>query len=402
MKKVVTAINNKILVEQLKKCGKYLVHEYDLDNQENVNDYLRTYDADVLITKDSLEGNMTKEEYVESIRNINPKVKIIFCVNKLNDEFRGYLFSKNIFDIIEGDEIKFTDVINMIDSKDKMILVKDTRKANITSNINVVTKQKICVYGTSGGGKSYVASLIAQLTSKKLKLNTLLVDLDIQNAAIDIYNNLSGSGNNLQYVMEEIDRGSFNSQVLQDLVSKEKRKNGKLSFITNNMGIYECQNKFSKDYYEKLYNETDSRYDVLIMDMPNAPFLDIVPYSLSKTDKVFFVINPNFISIRQAIKYLDLITNIWKVPKDNIFIIVNRVKRGSLDTKQVKAILKDYNVCLEIAEDNDVEGVINGLSEITLDKVDKVEKLDSILDIFVDNTEIKRIAKQKLGDKYDN
>ena len=64
--------------------------------------------------------------------------------------------------------------------------------------------------------------------------------------------------------MEEIDRGSFSSEILNDLISKEKRRNAKLSFITNNMGIYECQNKLSEEYYSKLYSETENEYDVLI------------------------------------------------------------------------------------------------------------------------------------------
>ena len=221
----------------------------------------------------------------------------------------------------------------MIDSVKNTIVLKNNNIISKTdmsnrNNLNILTKQKICVFGTSGAGKSYIASILAQITSRKLKLKTLLVDMDVQNAAIDIYNNLNSSGNNLQYVMEEIDRGSFNSQMLNEVISKEKKRNGKLSFITNNMGIYECQNKLSEEYYSKLYAETENEYDVLILDMPATPFLDVVPYSLTKADKIFFVVNPNFISLRQATKYLDLLTNIWKIQKEKIWIIVNRVKKN--------------------------------------------------------------------------
>lgn len=255
----------------------------------------------------------------------------------------------------------------------------------------------MCVSEQVGAGKSYIASVLAQITSRKLKLNTLLVDMDVQNAAIDIYNNLNSSGNNLQYVIEEIDRGSFNSQILNELISKEKKRNGKLSFITNNMGIYECQNKLSEEYYSKLYSETENEYEVLILDMPSAPFLDVVPYSLTKADRIFFVINPNFISMRQATKYLDLLTNIWKIPKEKICIVVNRVKKESLSLKQISAILDGYDICLKVDEDVKLEGIINGMGELNTSTVDKVDKVAEILGLIVDNCE-----QQTIGEFYDN
>ena len=398
MKKILVAMDNSVLVEQLKKSGKYIVYDYDIDVKENVIEYLQKHDTDVLITKDTLEGNMTANEYVKKIREVNTSIKIIFCTNELDEVYRGFLFANNIFNIIEGNEFKFIDILSMIDSKENVVLLKDVKRIEtkgVDNTINVLTKQKICVFGTSGAGKSYVASILALITSKKLKLNTLLIDMDIQNAATDIYNNLSHSGNNLEYVMEEIDRGSFNSTILQDLVSKEN-KNGKLSFITNNMGIYECQNKLSKEYYEKLYDETQNKYDLLILDMPNAPFLDVVPFSLTKADKIFFVLNPNFISLRQSIKYLDLITNIWKIPKENIYLIINKIKKESLDTRQITSLLRDYPICMKLLEDEKVEAVINGMKELNLSLVDKEDNISNILNILVDKKRIEE-RKTKIG-----
>lgn len=405
MKKILIAMDNIALLEKIKRCGKYDVHAYDMSTKEDVLEYLEKYSVDVLITKDTLCGNMNKEDYINGIRNLKQNIKVILCVENLAETYKGFLFSKNVFDIIEGNEAGFEDIFNMIDSKDKMIILKNTNKIVKQSinknNINILTKQKICVFGTSGAGKSYIASILAQITSRKLKLNTLLVDMDVQNAAIDIYNNLNSSGNSLQFVMEEIDRGSFNAQMLNELVSKEKKRNGKLSFITNNMGIYECQNKLSEEYYSKLYSETENEYDVLILDMPSAPFLDVVPYSLTKADKVFFVVNPNFISMRQAVKYLDLITNIWKIPKEKVCIVINKSKKDSLSLKQIAAILDGYNICLEVAEDTRLEGIINGLGELNIASVDKVDNVAQILGLM-SNKDAENGALSKIGVPYDN
>lgn len=162
------------------------------------------------------------------------------------------------------------------------------------------------------------------------------------------------------------------------------------------MGIYECQNKISEEYYSKLYSETENEYDVLILDMPSAPFLDVVPYSLTKADKVFFVINPNFISIRQATKYLDLLVNIWKIPKEKICIVVNRVKKESLSIKQITSILDGYEICMQIPEDARLEGIINGMGEFNISNVDKVDKVAEVLGL------LEKESDKHIGELYDN
>lgn len=383
MKKILVAMENETLQSQIKKCGKYNVHLYDIDTKENVIEYLNQNEIDVLITKDSLKGNMTDKEYINKLSEIN-NMKVILCVSKLDEEYKGFLLAKNISNIIEGNEISFSKVIEMIDSKEGLIRYKEIKNVekdkSSKSEINIMTKQKICVFGTSGAGKSYISSILAQIASKKLKLNTLLVDMDVQNAAIDIYNNLTNSANNLGYLMEEMDRDTFTSELLKELASKSI-KNGKLSFITNNMGIYECQNKLSDTYYERLYKEAENSYDVLILDLPATPFLDIVPFSLTKSDKIFFVLNPNYISIRQAIKYLDLIINIWNIDKDKIYIVINKYKKESLSESQIASLFKDYNIVLSVKYDDKVEKIINGMEEITLDSVDKMDKLGEVFGV---------------------
>lgn len=392
MKKVLVAMDNETLLSQIKKCGKYSVYLYDIDTKENVINYLNKNTIDVLITKEDLKGEMSKKQYIKQIVEIQPSIKVIFCVKELTEEYKGYILSQNISNIIEGDEISFSKITEMIDSKEGLIRyreIKNIKKEESNKNgINIITKQKICVFGTSGSGKSYISSILAQIASRKMKLNTLLVDMDVQNAAIDIYNNLTNSSNNLGYLMEEIDQDMFTSEVLKELASKSI-KNGKLSFITNNMGIYECQNKLSDTYYDKLYKEAENVYDILILDLPSTVFLDIVPFSISKSDKIFFVLNPNYISVRQAIKYLDLITNIWSISKEKIYLIINKTKKDSLSENQISALFREYNIVLNIKNDDKVEKIINGMEEINLESIDKIDKLGKIFGIDLEKGKIK-------------
>ncbi len=380
MKKILIAMDNEVLLGQIKKCGKYLVYGYDIDTKENVLEYLSKNMADVIVTKDTLNGEIEFKEYIREIKRLQETIKIVVAVSSLTEDIKGFLLANEVNNIIEGESVAFSKVIEMIDSKNGLIEEKRTTKNVIKQNTKIISKQKICVFGTSGAGKSYISSILAHHISKKYKLNTLLIDMDLQNAAIDIYNNLTNAPNSLNCLMEEIDNESFNRDVLLDYVSRED-KNGKLSFITNNVGVYECQNRLSKSYYEKLYIEAEKSYDTIIIDMPSAPFLDVVPFSMMQSDKILFVLNPNFISIRQAIKYIDLMVNVWQIDKEKIFLIINKTTNDSLTAKQVEAMLRDYTVLFKLEETRNVEKIINGLANITGEEIIDTDELIKMLNI---------------------
>jgi len=151
MKKILIAMDNNVLLEKIKRCGKYAVHSYDIDTKEDVIEYLKKYDVDVLITKDFLNGSVPKEDYVRNIRALNQKMKIILCVERLDEIYRGFLFANNIFDVIEGTEASFSDILGMIDSVKNTIVLKNNKnivkeQVGNKSSLNVLTKQKICVF----------------------------------------------------------------------------------------------------------------------------------------------------------------------------------------------------------------------------------------------------------------
>ena len=102
---------------------------------------------------------------------------------------------KDIFNIIESDKATFTSIIDMIEARGKQVIYKNAPIYNFETefemdNFNVITRKTISVFGTTGSRKSYVSSLIAHLVSKKMKLNTLLMDMDVQNSSLDLYNNI--------------------------------------------------------------------------------------------------------------------------------------------------------------------------------------------------------------------
>ena len=324
MKKVLVAVDNIEIYNEIKSEEKYEVYERDIVYKEGVLEYISKNNVDVIITKDDLEGQMIKEIYLKQIKLLLPHIKIILFVKEMDNQYLEFLYNNNIYNIIDSKEqLSKQKLLNYIESNKEIktyVNSEEMAYQNVIANnsINVVTKKKIAVFGTNGSGKSYVASLIANMLSKKLNMNTLLLDLDVENSAIDIYNNLNCNNNLLCDIVKDVNNQTINSKNFDNNVHKK----GKISFITNNSSIYECQNSFSIKHYEKIYEFASQKYDVIVADIVSNMFLDVTYYNLKNSDIVMFVINPNYISIRQAVKYLDIITNVWNVDKNKIKLII--------------------------------------------------------------------------------
>lgn len=395
MKKILIALDNEELVEKFKKTGKYWVYDNTITFQEGVIEYLANNKTDVVITKDSISGSMTKEIYIKQLRLVAPDIKIIVFTEALDETYKGFLFANNVFNVIEAESVDFVEALDMIEQNSPQVIYKRQAVTQVVDNsmVKVITKKLVAVFGTSGAGKSYVSSLISNAISKKLKLNTLLVDFDLLNSAIDIFNNINAYDNSLIRVMEDIDNDTFDSTTLGDNVSKAK-KNSKLSYLINNASIYDAQNRLSIDYYSKIYEEALAKYDVTIVDLPTTPFLDVVPYTLTKADEIIFVVNPNFISIRQALKHLELMVEVWGIAREKIHIVVNKKRDSALDKAQVEMLLREYRVCMEIEDSDSVEEIVNGVKEIDYSNVSSLEYILSL----IGNSEVD-IKKERMGNK---
>lgn len=393
---IIVAMNNSNIKSAIDGIYKGDVYKYDLCYMEDViklisqekqkND-INLDNKSILITKDNLSGQLNAITYVKQIRLIAPKLKIIFFVSELTQEYKEFLFANEIFNIINSESISVEKLQQYIES-DRYVIYDNTESQKVVdnvekkqdvklnvitniakkediNNIKVITKKKIAVYGTSGSGKSYLASMLSQEIVKKLKVKTIILDMDIENASLDIFNNLDFNINSISQIVEDIDKEKDINQSIV-LNSIKQNKNSKISYITNNCSLYECQNKLSVNYYEKIYKGCEKIFDYTIIDLPTSPFIDVTKYTLTNSDDIIFVINPNYVSLRQAVKKLDMIENLWNIPKEKIYIIINKMQKNSLDYDQIKSILEEYRIIEIVDFDDSLEGYINGANKIRM------------------------------------
>ena len=401
---IVLAVDNEYIKQKIDETYDLEVYPHDITYMEGVIEYLskqrENVEKIILITKDTLSGNLSKELYIKQIRLANDNVKIILLTEILNDSYKEFLFANEVFNVIEGQKVDVLDIIESINNNDKVIykssinqsLYNDIKESK--NKTTVVAKQFVSIYGTSGSGKSYISGLLARMISSKLKLKVSMLDMDLQNPSIDIYNNLNGAGNILSQVIEDIDKKRDINNIIEDYMYKDNY-NKNLWYMTNNTSIFECQNKLNTDYYKKIYSSNINKCDYVIVDLPSSPFIDVVRYTLSISTTIFFVLNPNYISLRQSIKYLDLITKLWGVPKDNIYIIVNKRQKNSLDISQIVNFLDGYKIVSIIDFEHNIEGYINGATKNIYSNLDDKEILNSLGVNYVDN-QSKKKSKNKI------
>ena len=197
---IVTALANSYVKNELEKRYEN-VYKFDLQTKEETLEFLNIKEEEItLITKENLDGNLDGIMYVKQIKLVKPDAKIIYIVSNLDNEKKKFLFANEIFNILEEKSLSLENIIECIDEDNKVIYKYSNDVLNeeaIDYNTNVITKKIISIYGTSGAGKSYVSSIISKNIAQDLNINVTLLDMDLQNPSIDIYNNLEVNNNGI-------------------------------------------------------------------------------------------------------------------------------------------------------------------------------------------------------------
>ena len=190
----------------------------------------------------------------------------------------------------------------------------------------------ISVFGTSGSGKSYIAN---KYFHEKGNIYKYLLDLDVQNSASSIMNDAKKEDNIMNYIANKT---SISNKI-----------------ISSNIQIDEYEIKYKLE----LDNLIGNNKGTIIIDLPNCIFLKEVYDSIKISDEIFFIINPNFLSIRQSIKYLEVLNTVWNIKEEKIKIVVNKVTINSLSKNVIKEIYKKYQVIDYIKYNKNIEKMIN-------------------------------------------
>lgn len=349
--KILVALDNNEIKEKLNIKYGNKVYNYDFSYKEDVIEYLKRYSDDyIILTRLDLPGNISYKEYILSLKKLSNKSKIVIILNKLNIDDRKFLYANEIFNIIEGNEIDIDVIYNQIETEDKVVYKTIYKKPNENN-----TRRSIAVLGTNGAGKSFVSYLIANSIAKYTKKDVALISMDSKNSCQEILGNI----NCIDYETSEyINEISKNEENVEKYVNQSNYYKNLWYIISKNNYNQKNNNNINiKKFIENLEN----KYNYVVFDTSTCYLNTDVSQLIDWVDEIIFVINPNYISLKQAKFLLDFLSNSLNAKNNKIKIVVNKIGEFSLDIRQIKSNLKLDNKIMNIKYLKMLEGYINGI-----------------------------------------
>lgn len=383
MKKIITALGNKNIYQELKKEESIQIISEDILYKEGILEILEKFsNVDFIILNSLLPGSIDLKELINKINYISRNIKIIIFLDEPNAEINEFLYNKKIYKIIYNNEIEFNDLIKIINNEKlnneelkeeieelkKIILnneiknkktkkeknkIKKIIKNNFnklktknkkinkikinkikfnnikkSNNINKNNSRIICILGPSGVGKSIITTNIAK-TNIYLNNKILIIDFDLINNSI---NTILGIKKYSKKIIEnniEIFKEKINKKI--DLIYFE-------NILNNKKEINNIEN------IKKTINRFKNNYNYIFIDTNNSELLKYNKELINISDINLFISDTNLLEISKSIKLLDKYINKFEINKNKFYILFNKLNSESIDIKLLKQIFSEFNI----------------------------------------------------------
>lgn len=393
--KILTALQNPKTNEILKEKTKHNIIETDIQYQEGILETLeKNNKIDLIIISQLLPGNIGFKDLINKIKIINNNIEIIAILENKNNELKDFLKQKNINSIFYNNEITIDELINVIEEKDKnkkemeinkeikllkeiilennkkieqnkkekkinkilsilkeekIKIIKNSKINNIKKFKNKINKTQnkiISVVGIPGVGKSIFISLFSKnIKHKKI----LIIDFDIYNKSLDLI-------------------FGYNTKVQQEKA---------IIKINNNIDLLSKIEIFFKESYiekNKIKNILDSfskKYDLIIIDNTSEYSCEHTKEILKNSDSIIFLSDANLIELNKTKKLLEKYINKWKIEKERINVVFNKININSINNKILNNLFSDFNILGKINFSNKYNLIINNNLKILNKKINK-------------------------------
>ena len=380
---IVTALQNPKINEVLKEKTEYNIIETDIQYQEGIIEILeKNNKIDLIIISELLPGDIGFKELINKIKKINSYIEIIVILENKNIKLKEFLKEKNISSVFYNNQITIDELINVIEEKNKTkkeieinneikllkkIILENNKQAEknrkINKVINIIKKQKIkikrkiiknnkifnfkkiknktnknnkiiSVVGTPGVGKSIFISLISKnIKNKKI----LIIDFDIYNKSLEL---IFGYNTNNQ------------------------KENATIKINRNIELLSKIEMFFEESYIEKnkiknILNSFSKKYDLIIIDNTSEYSCEYTKEILKNSNSIIFLTDANLIELNKTKKLLEKYINRWKIEKEKINIIFNKININSINNKILKNLFSDFNILGKINFNDKYNLIIN-------------------------------------------
>lgn len=375
MKKIITALAEPQLNNELKKEKDFIVIGKDIQYQEGVIEILETEkEVDFLIISEALPGNEKIENLIEKIKQINNEVNIVIILENKKEELEKNLYSKNVY-LILYNKIEIKEIIKLIKNKKedenekikkeindlkKIIIEQNSKnKQNKKQEIKEVKelnsqKEIICILGSGGVGKSiFTVNLAKSLIYSKKKI--LIIDFDILNNSL---HTILG----VKKYSEKISKKIKENNLIKDKIGLKELKikiNKRIDLISGINLLFDSKYKINNIQFNNLFNDVKKFYDVIIIDTSSECFFNYTKDIIKKSNINIFIVEPNLLEIQKSKNILKIYKEEWNIDNNKINILFNKFNKNSIDINILKIIFSEYNIIGKIDINNKYNLIIN-------------------------------------------
>lgn len=380
MKKILTAINNPKLNEELKKEKNFEVIGKDIQYKEAIIEILEKNDSiNLIIISEKIPGEIEIEKLIETIKLKNDKIKIIFILEKENNELEKILIKNNIIDIYYNNKINLKELINIINKKEMNMeeeiikLKKIIEQKNISDNQENKKRYKkdksknrkeknikskiITISGNYKSGKSTLTLIISQFLIKENN-KVLIIDADLEKQDLSIIfkqeKNNKVLKNKFENQKNDIDNYEIEKKINLVKINKNLFLLNKLDYLFKNKTKEEI-----KKIILKFLEIEKQKYNFIIIDLAKNNSKVINQNIIEKSNLNFVVMEPNLLGVSEIKKLMDTYLKEWKIEKEKIYMIANRKNKSSINKEIILKILFLKNKIYEIKENKNYSILIN-------------------------------------------
>ncbi len=397
MKKIITALGNQVLNDELKKINEFEIVANDLQYKEAIIELLEiNKNVNYIILSGILPGNITLTDLITKIKIINNNIEIIILLEKKEKEIEKELKEQKIKNVLYIDNIKINDIIKILKNKkinnktkipqEENIKNEINRKIKINNNIKKQIKTEckvISVLGSNGVGKSiYSVCMSNYLNNKKNKI--LIIDFDILNNSIHTILGIS-----------KYNKKKNNKRIINDCIIN----------VDNNISVLTGENiikKYKKNinYIVKLLEILKEKYDYIIIDTSAECFFDINKTIINKSDINIFLLEANLLEITKATKLLEIYNKNWNIDERKIKIVINKYNKNAISMNIIKKLFSDYEIIGKLEMSNIYNNIINKNNKIIFKNYknnNEYKKInEKIIKVDFKNSKIKNLINSYL------
>ena len=397
MKKIITALGNQVLNNELKKINEFEIVANDLQYKEAIIELLEiNKNVNYIILSGILPGNITLTDLITKIKIINNNIEIIILLEKKEKEIEKKLKEQKIKNVLYIDNIKINDIIKILKNKkinnktkipqEENIKNEIKRKIKINNNIKKQIKTEckvISVLGSNRVGKSiYSVCMSNYLNNKKNKI--LIIDFDILNNSIHTIFGIS-----------KYNKKKNNKRIINDCIIN----------VDNNISVLTGENiikKYKKNinYIVKLLEILKEKYDYIIIDTSAECFFDINKTIINKSDINIFLLEANLLEITKATKLLEIYNKNWNIDERKIKIVINKYNKNAISMNIIKKLFSDYEIIGKLEMSNIYNNIINKNNKIIFKNYknnNEYKKInEKIIKVDFKNSKIKNLINSYL------